>query len=56
MADLEEQMADAAERGDVKALRQLVMDGGDVNYADQDSYVSLVSTLSYDVIYHKLKL
>ena len=51
MADLGKQMMDAAWRGDVKAVRQLVMDGGDVNYAG-----TLVSTLSYDVICHKLQL
>ena len=47
MAGIGDQMIMAAQSGDVDKLRTLIMDGGDVNYAD-----IIVSTLSYDVIYH----
>ena len=51
MADIGEQMITAVRSGNVDTLKTLIMDGGDVNYVDKN-----VSTLSYDVIYHKLKL
>ena len=53
MADIGEQMITAVRSGNVDTLKTLIMDGGDVNYVDEDFHVS---TLSYDVIYHKLKL